>query len=262
MGIVKALESWNFTGPRTLSRASPARRLLGFRTGGILAVLVLASSPSWADSRSERPLQIQLELYGVSLGYHFSDLLYLGVTRQFGLTGNRFRGGHWMAGDGHDQDGHDMHGESGLYGQEGVTDDDLDSGDRTGVELRFSPEPFGVYLAIGALILEPDREQVTWDERSRTVGQGNYTTGLRADIESRRSAIPALGAGINHVFEGGLSLGAGFLYGVREPDPPQVEVTATNSDVSAADRERFRRKIRDDFYGPPLMFHLAAGYNF
>jgi hypothetical protein len=141
-------------------------------------------------------------------------------------------------------------------------DDDFDYGDRTAIEIRFSPETFGVYLAIGAIITEPDKEQVIWDERPRTVGANSYVTGLTADIEGKASTIPAVGAGINHVFAGGLSLGAGFLVGVREEEKPDVEVTATNSDVSDADLARFRKKVRSDFNDVPLMMHLAIGYNF
>jgi hypothetical protein len=229
-----------------------------------LAFLLLSVGIARADSRAKRPLQIQYDLYGLGIGYHFSDFIFLGATRQYGGAGTRFHGGHMLGldGSGHDHGGHDGHDESGLYGQDGVADDDFDYGDRTSIEMRFSPEPFGVYLALGALNMKQDKEQVVWDERARVVGQGSYTTGLTAEIEGRSATVPALGAGINHVFSGGLSLGAGFLVGTQGPDPPEVKVSATNSTVSKADLERFRKKIREEFNDTPLMVHLAIGYNF
>ena len=233
-----------------------------------LSFILLSVETARADSRTERPLQVQLEFYGVSIGYHFSELIYVGAIRQFGVAGNRFYGGHMLGGSGHGRDGnnghmgHDGYGDSGLYGQDGVTGDDFDYGDRTSIEVRISPEPFGVYLALGALIMNPDKEQVVWDERSRRVGRGSYVTGLSADIEGKPATVPAVGAGINHVFPGGLSIGAGLLYGIQEPEKPKVKVSATNSDVSDADLERFRKKVRGEFNDFPLMAHLAIGYNF
>jgi len=232
------------------------------RLAGFLALAFLHANAAWADSRTQHPLQIQLEYYGLSVGYHFSELIYVGATRQFGVAGNRFHGRNWMGGSGDGHGMHDQNDEDGLYGQRGVADDQFEYGDRTGIEVRFSPERFGVYLALGVLILEPDQEQVVWDERSRIVGQGSYTTGLTADIEGKRATVPAVGAGINHVFQGGLSLGAGFLYGVEKPDPPSVRVSATNSTVSQSDLDRLEARIRRDFNDLPVMVHLAAGFNF
>ena len=55
---------------------------------------------------------------------------------------------------------------------------------------------------------------------------------------------------------------AGFLVGVQETEEPDVTVTATNLNVSAADRELFRKRIRRDFTTIPYMLHIAVGYNF
>lgn len=231
-------------------------------SGAMVAMLLVAlPAAARADSRVRRPLQLQLDLYGLHAGYHFSERFYLGVTRQFGSAVNRFHGGPMTDGAGHHHDGHDD-GEAGRYGQEGVVNDDFDYGDRTAIELRFTPDPIGVYLAVGMLFARADRERVVWEQRQRTVGTGSYVTGLAADIEGRDDAVPAAGAGLNHVFSGGLSLTAGFLLGTRELRTPEVTVSATNPAVSDADLDRFRRKIRRDFNDPPLMVHMAVGYNF
>ena len=75
-----------------------------------------------------------------------------------------------------------------------------------------------------------------------------------------------MGIGYNHVFEFGLSLNFGILVGLRKPDSPDVEVSATNpgvtGDVSQADLQRFRDQVANDFPDEPLMIHIAFGYNF
>ena len=218
--------------------------------GLALALTAAGAGMARADSRAERPVQLQADMLGLSVGYHFSRLIYLGGTYQFGVE--------WNQRD-DQQDGDDP-----LYGQQGVDKDNVDLGARSAVELRISPWEFGLYFALGALHVQGDDESVRWDVRGRRVGRGDYITGLTAKIDGKPATVPALGIGFNHVFDFGLSLAVGALVGVQRAAATDVTVTAYGADreVAASDLKRFREKIEDRYFDHPVMLHLAAGYNF
>ncbi len=223
---------------------------------GAAAVLGMTASVANADSRAKRPLQLQVHLLGLTVGYHFNDLIYVGATHQFELSGedHGVGGGFFVSED------------RPLYEQQGVLDNNLDLGARSAIEVRFSPWEFGLYFAAGVIHVQATEQHVVWDQRGRRVGQGDYIAGLTADVEGGKVTAPAVGIGYNHVFGFGLSLGIGILVGLREPDSPNVGVSATNpgvtDNVSEADLQLFRDKVADEFPDEPVMFHVAFGYNF
>ena len=60
----------------------------------------------------------------------------------------------------------------------------------------------------------------------------------------------------------GLSVGAGILVGLDQPDPPEIDIQVTNPDVPQSDVDKFRAEVEHDFSDTPFIFHLAIGYNF
>ena len=224
---------------------------------GAATVLGMTPAVAKSDSRAERPLQLQVDLAGLTVGYHFNDLIYVGATHQLELDGEE----HGVPRGFFERDD-----DGSLYGQQGVLDNDLDLGARSAIEVRISPWEFGLYFAAGVIQVQATEQHVEWDQRARRVGQGDYITGLTADVEGDKVTAPAVGFGYNHVFAFGLSLNAGVLVGLFEPDSPDVEVSATNpgitDDVNESDLQLFRDKVADDFPDDPVLIHIAFGYNF
>ena len=232
-------------------------KLVSWVAIGAATVFGMTTSVANADSRAERPLQLQVDLAGLTVGYHFNDLIYVGATHQLKLSGVEHDVPRGLT---------DSCQVCPLYEQQGDLKNDLDLGARSAIEVRFSPWKFGLYFAAGVIQVQATEQHVVWDQRGRRVGQGDYITGLTADVVGGKVTAPAVGAGFNHVFEAGLSLNIGILVGLRGPDGPDVRVSATNpgvtDDVSEADLQLFRDKVADNFPDEPVMIHLALGYNF
>lgn len=226
------------------------RTLRLFAVVAMLGVLLGIASvhAAWADARGERPIQLQVDGLGVSLGWHINEVLYLGVTHRAQFEA-RVRGGYF---DDDDE----------IYNQRGVQDTDFEIGRRNSFEVRLSPWEHGIYFALGVLRAYGDTQDVLYDERARVVGDGAYVTGLRLQVQGKPKTAPALGFGFNHVFDFGLSFGLGFLVGLDQPEPPDIEITVTNPAVLPSDIELFRREVERDFDDTPFLFHLAVGYNF
>lgn len=219
----------------------------------LLAGIAALSQPAWADSRAERPLQVQFDTGGITLGYHVSERIYVGVTQQPRILAG------YSYGRRHDDS------ERELYDQKGIDSVDLEYAQRTSVEVRWSPWPFGLYFAAGALATGADRQKVDYDGSPRVVGDGAYpkdTTDLRIDVKDKPQTALAGGVGFNHVFKSGFSLGAGILLALRESDTPEVKVTDRLGAIAQADLNKLKKKVEDDNRGPQGMLHLAIGWNF
>lgn len=224
---------------------------------GIIAVAALAAAlwglfparPALADERVELPFQLQFDLFGVSLGWHINELVFIGATHRPSLEARGVNRGR-----------HDDRSE--IYNQRGVASAELELGKRTSIEVRFSPWEHGAYFAVGVLDVGGDTQDVLFDERARVVGDGAYVTGLRVMVRGKEETAPAVGFGINHVFDFGLSLAAGFLVGLTQPDGPEIVVEVTNPNVLQSDIDKFSQEVRDDFFDTPFLLHLAIGFNF
>jgi hypothetical protein len=252
----------NWSAGRAGNRGPGDRRAAGTRIGRAIRftlLLVLASlipvGAVMADSRAERPLQVQLDLSGASVGYHFSELVFVGYTQQ-GRVKTRDFGCFGC------EDDEDVR----IYDQNRVDDADFSFGVRRSLEVRFSPWKFGFYFSLGILSVEQDEQRILYKEGPRVVGENAYNdSGLLLQVRAKRYEGLAGGMGINHVFESGLSLGAGFLMGLTPEETPEVTATSFGSDpASQEDLAIFKREVEDEYleFPPVGMFHLAVGYNF
>lgn len=218
----------------------------------VALLLALWPAHAWADARAQRPLQLQIDLLGYHVGYHFNKTFYLGFTHQSNIESRRF-----------DSDHERYMEETELFDQKGVDSVDNTIGSRQSLELRISPFVPGIYFALGVLALGGDKQEVEFDRRARIIGDSAYNdTDLTVEIEGKQATAPALGVGFNHVFDNGFSLGLGLLLAVLdEGETPEVTITTNNPAVTAADLEQLQEDIEDEhrFNG---MFHLAIGYNF
>lgn len=217
----------------------------------LLAALLtpFAAVPVLADDRVERPIQMQVDGLGVSLGWHLSELFYVGVTQRSSIDSFSVRGGRFDE-------------EDEIYNQRGVQTADMRSGRRNSFEVRLSPWESGFYFAFGVLRAYGDTQDILYDERARVVGDGAYVTGLRLRVQGKPKTAGAVGLGINHVTDFGLSLGLGFLIGLDQPNPPDIDVQVTNAAVLQADIDKFRAEVEKEFVDTPFLFHLAIGFNF
>jgi hypothetical protein len=218
----------------------------------VALLLALWPAQAFADARAQRPLQLQIDLLGYHVGYHFNETFYLGFTHQSNIESRRF-----------DSDQERYLEETEMFDQKGVDNVDTTIGSRQSLELRISPFVPGVYFALGVLVLEGDKQEVDFDRRARIIGDSAYNdTDLLVTVAGKQATAPALGVGFNHVFDNGVSLGLGLLLAVLdEGETPDVTITTNNPAVTAADLKQLQKDIEDEhrFNG---MFHLAFGYNF
>lgn len=132
--------------------------------------------------------------------------------------------------------------------------------------MRFSPWEPGVYFALGVISADRDLQNILYEEAPRVVGNNAYNdTGLDLELKSKHYTGPAVGMGMNHVFNFGLSLSMGFMMGLKADETPDITVTSFGSDPSSqADLELFKHEVEDEYleFPPVGMFHLAIGYNF
>jgi hypothetical protein len=227
-----------------------------WRTALLGAAAVLwAGAAARADSRTEHPLQFQLD-QGVSIGYHLSAPFYVGI----GVGGPRVRAGGMM------DRGGGMMGRGGdmlLDDQPGLDKVSHTGGGHGDVELRWSPWDFGLYFAGAAVSIAESRSRISYESRARLIGNKQYATALTVDVTEKAYALPALGVGFNHVFPSGLSLGAGFLLGLDRPPKPQVAVSASDPTVDPADLALLQRDYERQYgHRAYALTHLAIGWNF
>ncbi len=221
------------------------------------AVLLAAALPglaatALADSRAEHPLQVQFDTGGLTLGYHFSERIYIGATQQPKIVAGYTYGRKYSNGSEHE-----------IYRQDNVHDVDLEYSPRTSLEARWSPWDIGLYFAAGVLATGADQQTVTYRDVPRVIGKTAYqSSNLKVSVKDQPQTALAAGLGYNHVFAPGFSLAAGFLVALRGSDTPDVTVSDASGNVSQADLDRFKKKVERDNRGPQGMLHLAIGWNF
>ena len=144
-----------------------------------VALVFAAVGPAWADARGERPIQMQVDGLGATLGWHINELIYIGVTYQAEIE-SRSLGRRRF--DDRDE----------IYNQRGVEHADENLGRRNSFEVRFSPWELGFYFAVGVLRVYGDSQHVLFDERARVVGDGAYVTAIDLNVRGKPKTAGAV----------------------------------------------------------------------
>ncbi len=189
---------------------------------------------------------------GIHLGYQISDVFYIGLT-SVGFVGNS------NAMDENAQYAYDD-SDSEVYGQDDIDKTVSELSPRHLLELRIMPWDFGLYFTIGGLYHGKDTTYTTFKSKERTIGDGTYTTSLRADVEYDEWIGAATGIGFNYIFSNGLSLGTGANIGLGMRTP---EVTVTSGiSVDQDDMDFWQSQIETNEKIIPYMLTLSIGYAF
>ncbi len=211
---------------------------------------------SQAPLREKRNIQIQLLTQsggGVSLGYHFTDTIYLGFSSlgaysEKAVAGDRTTLKHYTdpAADGLEYD---------LYEEQA----------RTITEVRLSFwGPF--FFSVGKMdTANAVTETLRFDKRSRTIGNTSYTADMTVKISRDPISIPMYGLGVNWQARNGLSLGLTTLVpwtsSAYEPSG-SVTVTSSETSVTDADKEAEAEKYAETYQLNASIIQFAVGYNF
>ncbi len=211
---------------------------------------------SQAPLREKRNIQLQLLTQaggGVSLGYHFTDTIYLGISSlnaysEKAVANSRTSLKHYTdpVPDGLEYD---------LYEEQA----------RTLTEIRLSFwGPF--FVSFGKLDTNTAvTETLRFDKRSRTIGNGTYTADMTVKISRDPISIPMYGLGVNWQARNGLSLGLATLmpWSSSSYEPSgSVTVTSSESTVTAADLEAEAETYSESYQLNATILQLAVGYNF
>jgi hypothetical protein len=188
---------------------------------------------------------------GLSVGYQVSKLMSLSLTSQIFYNERDF----WS-----DRDKHEYDNENNFLGQEGVKETTSEIDPRHLVEMRFFPWNFGLYFSAGILHVGKQKTTIEFKNRTRTVGENEYKTGLTAELDYEAWTGAAAGIGFNHIFKSGFSLGVGFNAGLGMLTP-DTTLTSTAA-VSNEDMEDWRDEIEQNEIKMPYMFQFGVGYAF
>lgn len=236
-------------------RFSLARSLFG----GLLGALAAASSAQ--AQAEERPgyFHVGLELGelpfngsfkpGISVGYHFNDLFYVGFVYQLA--------------DSIQRDGTSFNAQA--VGLSGLTGSSETVGQRAYLQARIRPHRLAPFVSVGFVFNDRDTETIEFDARTRDIA-GQRLSGPVKIVQSRPAGLrPALGLGYSYRFDTGVELFAEWsgwwMFGSPEP-----EVNIEAEQLGAAARSALDRRIRDAFTSSPFnsyhLFQLGAGYTF
>lgn len=241
----------------------------------ILAALFFDCSV-FAQSRIERPIQVQLNfsgaflkvfgnslagsevdhlevkdwvLPGISAGYHFRKLLYGGYsyTPSRGLT---------------------LEGAWGFSNEkDGYINLDYATGHLHNLELRISPFENGFYGQFYFNHIPKVSYNMDYQRNSETVliGENEYATDLLVNWDFKTVNAFGIGFGYNWIFRKGISLNLGVAFPViKSPFYENIEITPKDPAVviSERDLEFARLSISNETFYYPVQFIINVGYNF
>ncbi len=224
------------------------------------------------ERRDSNPFQIQLigtvasatpysgaPGAGLHLGIQLTNVIYLGLTSStFFDSRNQWDDSHSYEYDSDDDD--DCCNGREVYGQDGVKKSESELDPIHLVEVRFTPWDFGLYFTLGGMYRGEQTSTITFKSDEREIGENTYTTALEALVEYEAWSGLALGWGINHIFENGITLGMAYNVGLGRQEA-DVTVASTNA-VSEADMAYWKKQIKSNEKQIPYICTLAIGYAF
>jgi hypothetical protein len=184
----------------------------------------------------------------VSLGYHFSDHVWVGGIVQLSDVLER----------GTESFNAVNSGLGGLESTHEVT------GPRAFLGVRLRPHRYSPYLSLGPVFNGTDRETMRFDARPRNI-DGHTTEGSLTVVQSRPYGIrPAFGVGYGYTFDTGVVLNLD-LVGAFWMSPPEPDIRVESGReisepaLQAIDR-RFSTAFRGNFHNRYHLFNISAGW--
>lgn len=242
----------------------------------ISTLLLFFSVSNFAQNRSEKPFQVQLNfsglvlngiaedlrrrdvlslevndytMPGLSIGYHVTSKFYLGYSY-------------------HPNRNYVLKEE---YSFEGSTEDilinlDHNSGTFHTLEGRFTPFGFGLYVSGFFTHVSEAQYKLTGQPINDffEVGSNIYSDAVSAEWNFRDITTFGLGIGFNQVFGNGLSLnvGAGLPVTFAKDLYEDVQVIQEDTEFTAEDIQIIQDRIEGDNFYVPVQFYASLGWNF
>ena len=232
---------------------------LGALLGAIGSTLFATSDAKAQNSGNQGYWHVGLELGelpfhgsfkpGISIGYHFNDLVYVGFVYQLA--------------DSIERDGTSFNAQATSLA--GLTTSSETVGQRAYLQARIRPHRLAPYVSIGLVFNDRDTETMTFDAREREIG-GETVTGPLTLRQSRPFGLrPAIGLGYSFRFDNGIELfsewSGWWMFGAPKPE---VDIDAPG--LSATARDVLAQRIHKAFIASPFnsyhVFQLGAGYTF
>lgn len=185
---------------------------------------------------------------GLVLGYHVSELMYVGVLYQ--IRDKIQRNNTSFNARAIDLDG--LRTSSEQVGQRGY------------LQVRVRPHRLSPFASLGLVFNDRDTEMIMFDTRARLI-HGEVVDGALVVTQSRPSGWrPALGLGYSYTFPQGIEVftewAGWWLFGAPTPD-----VTFSGAFLSETTADALRDAIEEEFTSSPFntyhVFQLGVGYN-
>ena len=186
---------------------------------------------------------------GISIGYHFNELFYLGFVYQLADSIKR------------DQSSFNAQ----ATGLSGLSSSSEHVGQRAYLQARIRPHRYAPYVSLGLVFNDRDTETLRFDDRPRPGGDQRFD-GPITIVQSRPAGLrPALGLGYSYTFRNRIELFTEWSgWWLRGAPQPEIAIDAPQLDDAA--RAQLTGRIRDQFTRSPFntyhVFQLGAGYTF
>jgi hypothetical protein len=185
----------------------------------------------------------------ISLGYHFSEKVYLGAIYQFKDHINRGNTSF----------------NAKSSGLEGMTSSAEEVAQRMLFHVRYTPFKKGPYLSGGIVMNGKDVETLMFDDRERILSGETYQ-GIVTIQQSRPAGWGfALGLGYQYNFKNGISVGLEWTPAWGKYADPNYEFSGS-SDLSLHAMEQIEDKMNKGFKNSLTnmykVFHMGVAYRF
>jgi len=189
-------------------------------------------------------------LPGISVGYHFKKLLYLGYS----YTPSR---------------GMVLEEEWGFSNEnDGYIIVKYETGKLHNIELRVSPFEMGFYAQVFYNHIPKVKYTMNYQLKSKTVliGENEYDTDLWVTWNFKAVNALGIGFGYNWILKNGISINLGLaLPIIKDPYYENIEIISTKEppvDISTRDLKFAGLSIANETFYYPVQLYLNIGYNF
>lgn len=212
-------------------------------------VLVKSFGNTFSSSEVDHLKVTEWGLPGVSAGYHFKKLLYVGYS----FTPAR---------------GFELSKEWGFNNEKnGLINVDFTTGNLHNLELRISPFEIGFYGQLFFNYIPKVDYTMDFQRKSDvvTIGENEYETDILANWNFKSVKSLGIGFGYLWVHESGISASIGIaLPIIKTPYYRNIDIMPKdqNVEILSSDLELARLTIENESFYFPIQFNLNVGYNF